>query len=84
MYDIVIIGGGVTGGAIARKLSEYKLKVAVLEKEDDVCSGASKANSGRGVISPQASRGVGRACRPMGLPMIRVLGSGMAGACPSA
>ena len=46
MYDIVIIGGGVTGGAIARKLSEYKLKVAILEKEDDVCSGASKANSG--------------------------------------
>lgn len=46
MYDIAIIGGGVTGGAIARKLASYKLDLVILEKEDDVCSGASKANSG--------------------------------------
>lgn len=46
MYDIAIIGGGVTGGALARKLASYKLRLVILEKEDDVCSGASKANSG--------------------------------------
>lgn len=46
MYDVVIIGAGVTGCSIARELSRYPLKTAVLEKEEDVCAGTSKANSG--------------------------------------
>jgi len=46
MYDIVIIGAGVVGSSIARTLSKYDLKIAVLEKEADVSLGASKANSG--------------------------------------
>ncbi len=45
-YDVIIIGGGVSGCACARELSRYKIKVCVLEKEEDVCSGTSKANSG--------------------------------------
>lgn len=45
-YDVVIIGAGVTGCAIARYLSRYRAKIAVIEKEEDVCSGTSKANSG--------------------------------------
>ncbi len=45
-YDAVIVGCGVAGAAIARELSRYKLKVAVLEKEADVSFGTSKANSG--------------------------------------
>ncbi|MDR2505934.1 MAG: NAD(P)/FAD-dependent oxidoreductase [Oscillospiraceae bacterium] len=45
-YDIVIIGAGVVGCAIARELSKYKLTVAVLEAENDVSMGASRANSG--------------------------------------
>ena len=45
-YDVVVIGAGVTGCAIARELARYKLKTIVLEKEEDVCSGTSKANSG--------------------------------------
>lgn len=45
-YDAVIIGAGVTGCAIARELSRYELNVCVVEKEEDVCSGTSKANSG--------------------------------------
>ena len=45
-YDVVIIGGGVSGCAAARELSRYKVKVCVLEKEEDVCCGTSKANSG--------------------------------------
>ncbi len=44
--DIVIIGGGVVGTAIARELSCYNLKTVLLEKEDDVAMGTSKANSG--------------------------------------
>lgn len=43
--DVVIIGAGVVGAAIAREISRYDLKVCVIEKEEDVCSGTSKANS---------------------------------------
>lgn len=46
MYDVVIIGGGVCGSAAARELSRYRVRACVLEKEEDVCCGASKANSG--------------------------------------
>ena len=45
MYDVVIIGAGVSGAAIARELSRYDCNVCVLEKEEDVCCGTSKANS---------------------------------------
>ena len=45
-YDIVIIGAGVTGCAVARWLSRYDVKALVLERDEDVCSGTSKANSG--------------------------------------
>ena len=46
MYDICIIGAGVVGANIARELAKYKVTVCLLEKEDDVSCGASKANSG--------------------------------------
>ena len=46
MYDIIIIGAGCVGCAVARELSKYKLSIAVLEKENDVSCGTSKANSG--------------------------------------
>lgn len=46
MYDVVIIGAGVTGSAIARELSRYQYKTIVLDKNSDVCEGTSKANSG--------------------------------------
>lgn len=45
MYDIIIIGAGVSGAASARELSRYQAKICVLEKEEDVCCGTSKANS---------------------------------------
>lgn len=44
-YDIAIIGAGVSGTAIARELSRYHTKICVLEREEDVCCGTSKANS---------------------------------------
>ncbi len=46
MYDVIIAGAGVIGGMLARELSRYQLKVLLLEKENDVACGASKANSG--------------------------------------
>ncbi len=50
MLDIIIIGGGVVGTAIARELSRYRLKIALLEKEIEVAFGVSKSNSG--IIHP--------------------------------
>ena len=46
MYDVIIIGAGVCGAAVARELSRYRVNACVLEKEEDVCCGTSKANSG--------------------------------------
>lgn len=45
MYDVIIIGAGVSGSAVARELSHYQLQICVVEKEEDVCCGTSKANS---------------------------------------
>ena len=46
MYDVAVIGAGVVGGMIARELAKFDLKICLLEKENDVACGASKANSG--------------------------------------
>ena len=45
MYDVVIIGAGVSGAAVAREVSRYTANVLVLERCEDVCCGTSKANS---------------------------------------
>ena len=44
-YDVAIIGGGVVGGMIARKLASFKLSICIIEKESDVAMGATRANS---------------------------------------
>ena len=44
-FDVLIIGAGVTGAMIARNLSKYDLKVALLDKENDVGNLTSNANS---------------------------------------
>ena len=41
MYDIIIIGAGVSGCACARELSRYDAKILVAEKEEDVHSSSS-------------------------------------------
>lgn len=45
-FDVIIIGAGVVGCAIARELAKYKLSILVLEKESDVAAGTSGRNSG--------------------------------------
>ncbi len=45
MYDVVIIGAGAIGCSVARYLSQYDAKICVVEKDEDVCCGTSKANS---------------------------------------
>ena len=45
MFDIAIIGAGVVGGMIAREMTRYNLKVCILERNNDVATGATRANS---------------------------------------
>lgn len=44
--DVLIVGAGVVGCAVARELSRYRLDVVTVERSGDVASGASRANSG--------------------------------------
>ncbi|MDQ1334403.1 MAG: glycerol-3-phosphate dehydrogenase [Thermodesulfobacteriota bacterium] len=44
-YDVIIIGAGVVGCMTARWLSRYALKILLIEKSSDVCTGATAANS---------------------------------------
>lgn len=45
MVDVIVIGAGIMGAAVSRELSKYNLNVLVLEKENDVSNGTTKANS---------------------------------------
>lgn len=44
-FDAVVIGGGVLGCFVARNLRRWNISVLLLEKEDDVCKGITRANS---------------------------------------
>lgn len=46
MYDVAIIGGGVSGCSLLYELSQFDLSVALFERENDVATGSTKANSG--------------------------------------
>jgi len=49
-YDVAIVGGGVVGAAVAYKLSHFRLRTVLLEREEELSFGVSKANSG--IIHP--------------------------------
>lgn len=44
-YDVAVVGAGVIGSLIARELSRYNIKIALVEKHNDMAMGTSKANS---------------------------------------
>ena len=46
MFDVIVIGGGVIGGLTLRELSKYNLNCALVEAQNDVAIGQSRANSG--------------------------------------
>ncbi|KWZ78788.1 NAD(P)/FAD-dependent oxidoreductase [Anaerococcus tetradius] len=66
MFDVIIVGAGVSGASIARRLSRYKLDILLLEKENDVSMGASKANSAivHGGYAESGKELRGRLCYP--------------------
>lgn len=70
MIDIIVIGAGVTGCTVARELSRYRWRVAVLDRASDVCEGTSKANSGIVHAGYDAAPGSRKA-------LLNVQGSGM-------
>ena len=82
--DALIIGAGLLGCFTARNLAKYDIDVTVLEKEDDVCRGISKANTGiiysgydnrpgteKQKLCIQANEAFGRLCRELEVPFRR-------------
>ena len=45
MYDVAIIGAGIAGCSLAYELGKYQVKAVLIEKENDVSVGTTKANS---------------------------------------
>lgn len=85
IYEIVIIGAGVIGNAIARELSRFSLKIAVLEKELDVAFGTSCRNSGvihsginyipgtrRATLNVKGNAMMDKLCRDLKVPFKRI------------
>ena len=85
MYDVIIIGAGVVGCAVARELSKYNAGVLVIEKNEDVCTGASKANSAiihsgydaatgtlKAKLNVRGSRMAEGLCRELDIPFRRI------------
>ena len=85
MYDVAVIGCGVVGAAIARELSRFRLSAAILEKENDVACGTTKANSAivhagydprpgtkMARLNVQGSKMMEGLCRSMNVPYKRI------------
>lgn len=83
--DVIVIGGGVVGTAIAHELAKYELEVIVLEKGYDLAAGTSKANSGiihagynadpetvKGRLHLRAVQLMPEVCQRLGVPMKRI------------
>ncbi len=64
IYDVAVIGAGVVGLTVARRLSRYQLRICILEKEPDVAMGATKANSAivHGGYAESSDKLKGRLC----------------------
>lgn len=85
MYDVLIIGCGVVGAATAYRLSRYRLRTAVLEKQNDVANGTTKANSAivhagydpepgtlMAALNVEGNRMCGEICEKLDVPFKRI------------
>ena len=67
-YDVIIIGGGVGGCAVARELARYRARIALLERAEDVCSGAPRPTAALSTPGSTARRDRQGALQPVGQP----------------
>lgn len=85
MYDVLIIGCGVVGAATAYRLARYDLRIAVLEAQNDVANGTTKANSAiihagydpepgtlMARLNVEGNRMTGEICEKLDVPFRRV------------
>jgi len=85
MYDIAVIGAGVIGTAVARELSRYNLSVVILERDNDVACGTTKANSAivhagydaaadsmKGIMNAKGNAMYGDVCNELNVPFERI------------
>lgn len=85
MYDIAVIGAGVIGTAVARELSRYNLSIVMLERDNDVACGTTKANSAivhagydasadsmKGIMNAKGNAMFGDVCRELDVPFERI------------
>ncbi len=85
MYDIAVIGAGVIGTAVARELSRYNLSIVMLERDNDVACGTTKANSAivhagydasadsmKGIMNARGNAMFGDVCKELDVPFERI------------
>ncbi|MGI6706472.1 MAG: NAD(P)/FAD-dependent oxidoreductase [Clostridia bacterium] len=85
MYDVIVIGGGVTRCSIARELSKYKLSICLVEKHEDVAAVTSRANSAivhagydckpgtlMALLNVEGNRLYGQMCEELDVPFQRI------------
>lgn len=83
-FDAVVIGGGILGCFAARNLCRYRLSVLLIEKENDICTGVTKANSAivyagydnrvgslKAGMTLKGNRDFGRLCQELEVPFSR-------------
>lgn len=83
-YDVAIVGAGLLGCFAARSLSRYNLRILVLERREDVCTGISRANTGivyagydnkpdtlKARLCVKANAGFADLCRELGVNFAR-------------
>ena len=83
-YDAVVIGGGILGCFVARNLRRWNISVLLLEKEEDVCKGITRAKSAivyagydnkpgslKAELTVRGNANMGRLCEELDVPFSR-------------
>ncbi len=85
MYDVAVIGAGVIGAAVTRELSRYNMSIVMLERDNDVSCGTTKANSAivhagydasatsmKGMMNARGNAMYGDVCKELDVPFERI------------
>ena len=83
-YDVAIIGGGILGCFAARNLMRWNVSAVLIEAEDDVCKGTTRANSAivytgydnkpgslKAALTVQSNRDFAKLCEELDVPFSR-------------